>query len=111
VNFENFLTTECAAYCIQKSLLSKLLFDRLNIPSRLVTGSIITHNHINFTAAGHTWVEIVRKDGTKMILDVEHERLAPRGETNEFEKDWFWFAGLSRRENQYFPIFLPEPNR
>ncbi len=106
VAFERFLESECAAYCIQKSVLVKLILDRVGIPSRLVTGSTINIQGTGFTTAGHTWVEVRRKDQKLWVLDPEQERLEMWGPRNELVSDWFWFNGFNRRENHYYPIMV-----
>ena len=106
VPFENFLESRCAAYCIQKSLLTKLLLDRLDVPSKLVTGSTVALTEEGMKAAGHTWIEVQSKGGKTLVLDPEQELMGEKGPVNEYEPDWFWFNGYNRRLNQYFPMLV-----
>jgi hypothetical protein len=105
ISFEKFFLESCSSYCIQRSLFTKLVLDRINIKSKIVTGSLIYFNKDgSFGNKGHTWVEFEGSDGHTWVLDASTKHLERKGMAHQKEADWFLFYGGYRVPNQSFPL-------
>ena len=106
VALERFLEQPASAYCIEKALLSRLLLERLKIPSRYTAGAkLIFYKGEKIPRnLGHSWVTL--EDGT--ILDPTEHALGKHGAVHPLAAEWFAFHGVYRFENKYYPMLVLE---
>jgi hypothetical protein len=107
VPFERFLTEGCNAYCIHRALLTKLIFDRMGIPSKYVAGaSVQIETNGKFSTFGHSWLEIKDRGGEIVVVDPEHQVVAKKGPANPIDADWFGFNNGYRYADHRWPILV-----
>jgi hypothetical protein len=113
VPFDSFLTEKCAAYCMQKALLARLLLDRFHFPSRFIAGSVVEKDKENpgrLIFFGHSWLEVPDlKDESKwVVFDPTHKIHQAKGAPHPQDVRWYSFNGAYRFSNELTPILVPK---